>query len=383
MTVLSFQSRPNPSVIRFLDQRNWQALSQAVEHGVPGNMPYSDHHSLLEAFIMQSNRWGDEEEKQQQHAILKSFIKPGLQEDPERPHTLLTLAALAGRDDFVLSLLQAGLNPNTLAEKGHHAGTALAALHLKSFQSNFSWAILRQQQERRFEDLGTPEHLACLGVLCAYGLNIDKPTYRGASPLLLATLSKDTPCVHYLLACGANPTPKTGNPHHPLYGLTPLEVAILTANTEAMTALVYFGAPIEECSQSEPEVSLVGLAAKWGNAEMMAFLGKQLGVDHPLIQEAWWQALEKGNSQTAAWFLTHHYPVDQPNTQGNYPLHLAGQSGDERTLGLLLEKTSHPDQINDQGQTVWHVLKQFHPHKAYHFQLPTEEQKIVLFRRKT
>lgn len=381
MTILSFKALPNQSVIRLLQKRNWKGLGEAIKQGVRGGLPFDEHRTLLEAFIQVSEHFDDESERQAQYDVFRAFLEHGFIQDLTRP-TLLTLATLAGRHDFVIDLIQAGFDPQESNLKGHNAASALATRHLNLSRERFSWEQKRQDNEYSWDE-ESRHRLASLGLICSHGLKLDTPTFRGASPLLLAVLAKDNACVHYFLSCGASANPVSLNPHHPLYGLSPLEVGILSNNTEAVVSLLYFGADWKQESKSQAQpLALVRLAARFGSAGMMDLLAKRLGNHSTLLQEAWWDALQEGNSDTVAWFVAQGKPLNQPNKQGEYPIHVVSYGGDEKTLDVLIRLGANPDQINHEGQSCWNILKQFHPHRAYRFQMPFEEQKVVSFRRK-
>lgn len=384
MSLHRLQSSPSPRLIKLVEQQQWDELTRAVEDGAPANAPTRGRLTLFEWFLAKAAAAPSETEVcQAQMRAMAALTRAWPGNDPSRL-TPITLAALAGRVDMVAHLLNAGHDPNEQGEGGHNAASAVA---MANVGGPLSLKRQRNQPEIGWDDPLVSNRLAVLGVLCARGLDVDRPAWHGATPLTLACLAKHTSCARFLLASGAHPEPgpppTPGAP--PIYALAPLEAAILTHNEGLAAALVNAGANILRAPSLSPTGmdTLVEVAGGLGMSGMLQAMRSRLPMDHPAFAAAWRSALVLGNEDTVDWCLRHGFNMDAPVEVSGAarPAHLACFHGYEGILMRLLALGVDMEAPTVEGHSAWDVLSQRHPLLSLRLRPQAERGTVVPFRR--
>lgn len=362
---------PRPlGLLKMIQNRQWPGLALALENGAPAHAVAGFARlNLFEEFLKEAYKEirqpcadrvrADANERLRDQAF-QAFLNAWKGNDPSRP-TPLTLATLMGQTRWVRMLLEAGHDPNEVGE-GHSPATALARRNL---QGQITIPALRSLPESGWDEEGAASRSACLDALLEAGLDLNRPAWRGACPLLLACLAKDTPMVLALLARGASPEGEHGPDGPPLYRLSPLEASIVTHNETAVAALLRAGAdPLRPASLSSPydKVSLVELAGGMGQACMLSALANKLeSKSHPELLKAWRFALISGNEEAVDWFLANGRRWDEPaDDSGRLPIHLAAGHAQGAIIERLEREGASLDQTDALGLTGWHHLRS-HP----------------------
>lgn len=361
--------RPRPlGLLKLVQQRQWPALALALENGAPAHAVVGlTRLNLFEEFMKEAYKQGREPrpnlalaqaEERLRDQVFEAFVASWKGNDPERP-TPLTLATLMGNTRWVRLLLEAGHDPNETGE-GHSPVSALARRNL---QGPVSVAHLRGLPEQGWDEAGATQRSACLDALLAAGADLNRPAWRGACPLLLACLAKDTPMVLALLARKANPEGAHAPDAPGIYRLSPLEAAIVTHNETAVAALLRAGAnPLRSQSvQIPPPVvaaTLVEVAGGMGQAGMLSALADRLGDrHHPELVKAWWFSLIRGNDEVVEWFLSHGRKWNETDEVGRQPIHVAAAHAHRSLIERLEQEGASLDDKDAHGHTGWDFLQ--------------------------
>lgn len=384
MTVHRLQPRPSRHLLQLIAQRRWPELAAAVDAGASPHAPASGRLCLFDWFMSKVGLLPeDDEERASQRQAMEAFIRAWPGPDPERLPPVV-MAALSGRADFVSMLLAAGHDPNGRGVDGHNAASAIAVAHIR--------APLRLDRQRVAPEVSWDEplvvaRLAALGVLGAKGMDLDRPAWKGAPPLLLAILAKHTPVARFLLASGAHHTPAADLSHpdmSALYRLSTLEAAITTCNENVASALIYAGADCLQPSTLAPRVvgSLVELAGGLGQPGMLAAMRARLPATHPAFVQAFSYALEMGNLEVVEWGLAHGCTIDMPLPDGRRPAHIAAARGHEVILMQLLAAGVDMQALDGRGANAWDLLERHHPDIHARLQPVHARGTILPFRRR-
>lgn len=151
-------------------------------------------------------------------------------------------AAARGHLDVARALIEAGADPNQEA----HAPDRLTPLHLASSSG----------------------HLALVGLLVEAGARLEAGEGAVGTPLHSAVRSDSGEVVIFLLDAGANPAATTSNG---AYGIYPLHLAAEEGATDAISALLDHGFPVNAVN-SQTGVTALHLAVFQAKAEAASML---------------------------------------------------------------------------------------------------------------
>jgi len=151
--------------------------------------------------------------------------------------------------------------------------------------------------------------------MLAMGAKADVPDSRGQTPLMWAASADNVAAITHLLKAGAGPNRVTKA------GFTPLFFAIASGSVEATRALLEAGA---DAAHRGPE-----------NSSAMQL------------------ALYQRNWAAAALLAEHRVDWAERDRNGQQPLHVAAQGGDETLVALLLAKGADPNGVTGPSRIKW------------------------------
>ncbi len=375
MSVIPFKTRSSSNLFKLVESRDWIGLKSAIETGAPVYIEDKQGLTLIERFMSISGVAPDQEERLQQHDVLRAFLSQHCKNDGSRL-TPLAIASLSGRPDMVQILLDAGHDPNEKGVDGHNAASAIAmAYHTGAI----SIARSRKSPEISWDDPLLSPRLASLGLLCVAGLDLNEPTFNGATPLLLACLVKNTPCISYFISCGASTKKLTGESKNPIYQMDPLEVAILTLNENAVCSLTHAGARATQRAtlSNDEEISLIELAGGLGQPGMLQAFSTYTPLNQGYFTAAWRSALLLGNHEVVDWFLRRGFSKDDPDQNGMRPAQVVAVGGHEVLLMHLIALGADMSAGREGDLDAWDLLKKHHPEKALFVRRPSSNQEPV------
>jgi len=314
MGVVAFQPGVAKTLTRYLSERNWSAVLDALRNGAPAHAKMADSPLTLFEGVFRSiaaymrNPLTDlEAHRRETHAqveVFRALASAPWVFDERRP-TPLSAATLLGRRDLVDILLEAGHDPCAVGEGGNPA-IAVSQVFLPK---NASVELLCSQAENGWDDLSGLDRRTCLKRLARAGLDLSAPAFRGTTALHLACGAKDTPLILFLLAQGVSPDVLARDATGWLEW-SPLEISVVFKNENAVSALLKAGAdPLQRSLSNRPaSPSLAALVGACGQAGMLQAMALCLGdVRHPALLEAAHLARIHGNEEALAWFGRHGY----------------------------------------------------------------------------
>lgn len=256
-------------------------------------------------------------------------------------------------------LLEKGHSPNEEGD-GHTVLTAIASLGVQSplqidrlaSAPEFGW-------DKR--DLALAQQ-RCLDLVLNAGADVNQHSYRGGTPLVFSCLAKNTLLGMFLLSRGADPNHSHAGAQK-VFSLRPLEIAILSHNETMACALMDAGADM--CSPPTISIekvrTLIDIAAGMGPPGIMQALEDRMGKGHPLLEKAWWVALEAGNRDTIDWYIRNRVDPYTAEDNGSTTSHVLARSGHYNLLSDFFRRGLSLDQHDHEGNTAWDVLSMYHP----------------------
>lgn len=357
MPLLRFPARPSTAVKTLVSEGKWEAIAEMVQGGLSPSVMATESLSVLEAFFSHAAK-GLLPNSLNQDELFEILVCAAPRHDPSRL-TPLSIACVSGRTHWVEFLLEKGHSPHEQGD-GHTVLTAVASLGLMSpFQMGRLASISEYGWENRH--LGM-EQQRCLDLMLDAGADINQHSQRGATPLVLSCLAKNSLLGMFLLSRGADPNHShEGAPQ--LFSLKPLEIAIVSHNETLALALMDAGADLLSPSSVKPRrrVSLVEVAAGLGPQGVMQALEERLGAGHPELEKGWWVALEEGNRDAIDWYIRGRIDPYKVEKGGLKTSHVLAREGHYDLLSDFFRRGLPLDQPDHDGNTAWDVLSAYHP----------------------
>lgn len=182
---------------------------------------------------------------------------------------------------------------------------------------------------------------------------------KGQYPIHQALLCKDIELLELVLKAGVNVNAQDAD------GNTALHMAINEQNKEMVKLLLKYGANPEQANNNKTtanklanyfaDENVTPTSHKWTESQQTlarkisklildAQKERQLKLDN---------ALASGENEKAKDFLEQGMkPTDEPNTEGNYPVHMALQKDDPELLEMILKSGVDVNAINGEGKSA-------------------------------
>ncbi len=275
----------------------------------------------------------------------------------EEDHTPLHTAAMMGRMDAVLFLLENGADADA-RNTADQSPLLYAAYrgHADIVDTLIAHGAAFHYRDRRNY---TPIHFAAregrkavVELLVSKGAPIDERGYRGKTPLHFAAMNGHTGIVEFLAARGADPVSRDDD------GVTPMSSAL--AGGHAATAEVLLAAGIGIEGDAGTLEQYLHLAAAAGSRKIVDILvEKGAGTDgtdesgRTLLHNA----VIGGLGELAGALSGTVEDINAVDNAGKTALHYAVGSGDGDMVDLLLDRGADPNVADAAGRTPLHVAE--------------------------
>jgi uncharacterized protein len=179
------------------------------------------------------------------------------------------------------------------------------------------------------------------------GINVDLPTAKRESPLLLAVQAGRMDMVRPLLAAGAKPNTKDEE------GQTPLTVAARTNSQEIVEALIAAKAALD--APDKAGMSALTIAAQGGSIRLVRTLlaAAEAAGQKLVLGPALFAAAENGNGRILELLLGAGADANATDKDGRTPLMKAAGSDSAESLAILIKAGAKPDTADRNGMFAY------------------------------
>jgi ankyrin repeat protein len=254
--------------------------------------------------------------------------------------TPLILAANAGQQEMVESLLKKGADPNTVSTTGYMC----TALHGASIQGNAAMVktLIENGATKMAADQNgdTPLHIAARG-----------GHFQWTQPMTDDSRMQFGKIAEYLVGAGADVNRKNNEKK------TPLELAIEKRNHFAVDVMIPKAEKVD--IEIPGEASVLHWACRNGLKNTVALITKRSTLDvHNKDSEGqtpFFLAAASGNLEILETLLKFDPKIDQPNNNGETPLLIACWNGNSKIAQRLLQLGANINATDAGGQTALHM----------------------------
>lgn len=320
-----------PALAAVLNDRDWEALIQMLADGFPANASWGSGGSLFERFALAASvpapPVSGSREQALQLRVVQAFLEAGLSPHANpRVHLPLSVAALAGRPDFVDALLAGAHAPDGLGGK---VSTPLGAL------------AMRRRAGLEAMGISHERHVACVQELLRGGADVNFPGPGGWVPLNLAASLGDHDMVRVLLKHGALVNARApGIPQNPGPHYAPVCWAVHRDDATLLDILLRAGAAL--AAPMEQGINVVATAGARSGTDVLTVLARKKGLGSLAMRRAWFQAIANDRRIQTLWFLAAGASATRINEEGWTPLDVACQHHALSVIPLLHAAGANP-----------------------------------------
>lgn len=275
----------------------------------------------------------------------------------EEGHTPLHSAAMEGRIDVVMFLLEHGAD----ADARNTADQSPLLYAAYTNHADIVQVLIEHGAAFEYRDTRnlSPLHFAArqgsadvVALLVEKGAAFDEPGFRGRTPLHFAAMNGHVNIVKLLVARGADPGKIDED------GLTPLGLALTRGHAGAAEAMLASDDVLDYDKQKLSQY--LHLAAAAGSSEIVDLLierGADPGGSDEKGRTLLHNAVIGGLDTVAAKAIDETKSIDAVDNTGRTALFYAARNGNEAMASLLLGRGANPNITDAEGRTPLHVAE--------------------------